>query len=358
MAISEEVQQLMSVSQSMLRKTLSQEEINGLTYYIAVSRGQGGDLSAEEKGSLEKFFEKAVNNQALNKKISKAMKGLTPEMDVVSGALAQVRNFCYKTRFVDNIDGINKKTVRNLELLENNQTVKDSEKMHLSEIGMMTDTLKSQDMIDFLDQNGLIAPGGSLDKVKSGIESSRAVLQRLNKTVDSGMDVQSGDIYLTHTNKQNALMNRDPKSFFEKAKNHVTKYQHAATLYKRDDATILGMYDTYIDQVESSINYAGSLRDIHTQEFIRLNNAGHLTKESIATINSFNQENNASISALNAKIAEYDNLAKGGDLTPKDFENILKEMQPLVDDLLVKNNDRRVMDLMYTVLESSPGLSS
>ena len=350
MAISEEVQQLMSVSQSTLKKILSQEEINGLTYYISVSREQGDDLSAEEKASLEKFFEKAVNNQALNKKLSKAMESLAPEMGEVSDALAQVRSFCYKTRFIDNVDGINKKTIRNLELLENNQTVKDSEKIHLSEIGMMTDTLKSQDMIDFLDQNGLITPGGALDKVKSGVESSRAVLQRLNKTVDSGMDVQSGDIYLTHTNKQNALMNRDPKSFFEKAKNHVTKYQHAATLYKRDDATILGMYGTYIDQVENYLNYADSLRDLHTQEFTRLYEAGQLTEEVMATVDSFNQENNMSIDALREKITEYDGIAQGGELTPKDFENILKEMQPWVDDLLAKNNDSRATDHLYAVL--------
>ena len=84
------------------------------------------------------------------------------------------------------------------------------------------------------------------------------------------MDVQSGDMYFTHTQSQNALMNRDPKSFFEKAKNHVTKYQHAATLYKMDDESLLETYNTYIDQVEDYIDYAKNLNNLHIQEFVRL----------------------------------------------------------------------------------------
>ncbi len=38
------------------------------------------------------------------------------ELAVTSKASGLVRNFCYKTRFMDNIEEINKKTARNLEL--------------------------------------------------------------------------------------------------------------------------------------------------------------------------------------------------------------------------------------------------
>ena len=286
------------------------------------------------------------------------MKSLLPEMNAVSSALGHVRSFCYKTRFIDNIDGINKKTVRNLELLENGQTVKASEKIHLSEIGMLTDTLKSQGMINLLNQHNIITPGGGLDKLQSNITLSKSVLQRLNKTVDAEMDVQSGDIYLTHTNKQNALMNRDPKSFFEKAKNYVTKYQHAATLYKRDDETLLHTYNTYIDQVEACVSFTNNLSNLHMQEFARLHDTGYLTEEIIASINSFNEETMASVYALNEQIENYDKIAQGEAVTPKDFENILKEMQPLVDDVLEKNNYNRAMTFFDVVISHAPGLSN
>ncbi len=68
--------------------------------------------------------------------------------------------------------------------------------MNLSEIGMLTDTLKSQDIINLLSSNNIITPGGKLDTVQSTISSTKEVLQRLNKKLDSGMDVQSGDMYL------------------------------------------------------------------------------------------------------------------------------------------------------------------
>ena len=130
---------------------MNQKEIDGLTHFIDVLNRQDGNLTKEEQVVLETFFENAVNNQDLNKRISKAMKSLPTEMETVLSALTQVRSFCYKTRFINNIDGINKKIVRNLELSENNQTIVASEKIHLSEIGMLTDTLKSKDIIDFFD---------------------------------------------------------------------------------------------------------------------------------------------------------------------------------------------------------------
>ena len=356
MAISDETQALIDTSQSILIKTLSQEEINGLAYFIDVASGRGDNVTTDEKLSLEKFFTNAINNQDLNKKISETMKQLSPEMGIVSRALGHVRNFCYKTRFIDNIAGINKKTIRNLELLENNQTIQTSEKIHLSEIGMLTDTLKSRDIVNALDQNGIITPGGALDKLKSEITSSESVLQRLNKTVDSGMDVQSGDIYFTHTSKQNALMNRDPKSFFEKAKNHVTKYQHASTLYKKDNATLLESYNTYVEQVGSYIKLANNLRDLHIQEFIKLHEAGQITEEMANIIIKFNAVNMESIDALNEQITNYNTIAQGEAVTPKDFENILQEMQPLVDEALRHNHRDRAMSFFYAIISNAPHL--
>ncbi len=104
-------------------------------------------------------------------------------------------------------------------------------------------------------------------------------------------------------------MNRDPKSFFEKAKNHVTKYQHAATLYKRDDETLLDTYNTYIDQVEGYINYAKDLNNLHMQEFVRLSKSGHMTEEVASAINQFSQENMTAIRALSDQIEKYDKIA-------------------------------------------------
>ena len=357
MPISIETQQLMDISQAILQQSLSQEEISGIAYFIEVANGKLNNLTNEEKASLETFFENAVNNQGLNNKISKAMKSTSPEFAEMSKALGFVRNFCYKTRFMDNIEGINKKTVRNLELLESGQTIEASEKIHLSEIGMLTDTLKSQDIINLLNSNDIITPGGKLDTIRSNISSTQEVLQRLNKKVDSGMDVQSGDMYFTHTQSQNALMNRDPKSFFEKAKNHITKYQHAATLYKRDDKTILNTYNTYIDQVDNYINHIKDLDNLHVQEFIRLTQSGHITEEAVNTINQFRQENMTTIMALSEQIEKYDKIAQEEAVSPKDFENILKEMQPLVDNALRLNNSRREMKFFAAVISNVPGFS-
>lgn len=357
MPISIETQQLMDASQAVLKQSMSQEEISSIAYFVEVASGKADNLSNEEKASLETFFENAVNNQDLNKKVSKAMKSLPEELAVTSQALGFVRNFCYKTRFMDNIEGINKKTVRNLELLESGQTVEASEKMNLSEIGMLTDTLKSQEIINLLSSNNIITPGGKLDGVRSTISSTKEVLQRLNKKIDSGMDVQSGDMYFTHTQSQNALMNRNPKSFFEKAKNHVTKYQHAATLYKRDDETLIDTYNAYIDQVEDYINYAKDLNSLHMQEFVRLSNSGHMTQEIANAIEGFSIENMTAIMALSEQIEKYDKIAQGETVTPKDFENILKDMQPLVDNALRLNNGRREMEFFGAVISSVPGLS-
>ena len=357
MAVSIETQQLINASQTVLQQSFSQEEINNIAYFIDVASGKADNLTTEEKASLETFFENAVNNQSLNKKVSKAMKSMTPELAKMSSALGFIRNFCYKTRFMDNIEGINKKTIRNLELLESGQTVETSEKIHLSEIGMLTDTLKSQDIINLLSSNDIITPGGKLDTIRSNISSTKEVLQRLNKKIDSGMDVQSGDIYFTHTQSQNALMNRNPKSFFEKAKNHVTKYQHAATLYQNDDNTILSTYNTYIDQVKDYINYAQNLDNLHMQEFIKLSQSGHMTEEIDNAINKFHQENMASIMALSEQVEKYNNIAQGEAISPKDFENILKEMQPLVDNALRLNNAKREMDFFDAVISYVPGVS-
>lgn len=357
MPLSIETQQLMDASHEVLKKSFSQEEINSIAYFVEVASGKANNLSNEEKASLETFFENAVNNQDLNKKVSKAMKSKPQELAVTSRALGFVRNFCYKTRFMDNIEGINKKTVRNLELLESGQTVEASERMNLSEIGMLTDTLKSQDVINLLSSNNIITPGGKLDGVQSTISSTKEVLKRLNKTIDSGMDVQSGDLYFTHTQSQNALMNRDPKSFFEKAKNHVTKYQHAATLYKRDDETLLGTYNTYINQVEDYINYAKNLDNLHMQMYVRLNNSGHMTQEAVNAINQFRKENMTAIAALNEQIEKFNKIAQGEAVTPKDFENILKDMQPLVDNALRLNNSRREMEFFGAVITNVPGLT-
>ncbi|MEM6338338.1 MAG: hypothetical protein AAF673_00220, partial [Pseudomonadota bacterium] len=358
MPLSIETQELIDASQPAL-KSFSQEEINSIAYFVEVGSGKANNLTTEEKASLEKFFENAINNQDLNKKVSKAMKSMPQEQKLagMSNALGFVRNFCYKTRFMDNINAINKKTVRNLELLESGQTVEASEKMNLSEIGMLTDTLKSQVIINLLSSNNIITPGGKLDGVRSTISSTKEVLQSLNKKIDSGMDVQSGDMYFTHTQSQNALMNRDPKSFFEKAKNHVTKYQHAATLYKMDDESLLETYNTYIGQVEDYIDYAKDLNNLHMQEFIRLNSSGHMTGEAANAINRFSQENMAAITALNDQIEKYDKIAEGEDITPKDFENILKDMQPLVDNALRLNNSKREMAFFDAVISNVPGLS-
>ena len=358
MPLSIETQQLMDASHEVLKKSFSQEEINSIAYFVEVASGKANNLSNEEKASLETFFENAVNNQDLNKKVSKAMKSMPQELAVTSQALGFVRNFCYKTRFMDNIDGINKKTVRNLELLESGQTVETSEKMNLSEIGMLTDTLKSQDIINLLSSSNIITPGGKLDGVRSTISSTKEVLQRLNKKIDSGMGVQSGDMYFTHTQSQNALMNRDPKSFFEKAKNHVTKYQHAATLYKRDDETLLGTYNTYINQVEDYINYAKDLNNLHMQEFARLDNSGYMTQEIANAIKKFSSlENMTAIVALSDQIEKYAKIAQGEAVTPKDFENILKDMQPLVDSALRLNNGKRQTEFFGAVISNVPGLS-
>ena len=356
MPLSIETQQLIGASQPAL-KSFSQEEINSIAYFVEVGSGKANNLTTEEKASLEKFFENAINNQDLNKKVSKAMKSMPQELAGMSNALGFVRNFCYKTRFMDNINAINKKTVRNLELLESGQTVEASEKMNLSEIGMLTDTLKSQDIINLLSSNNIITPGGKLDGVRSTISSTKEVLQSLNKKIDSGMDVQSGDMYFTHTQSQNALMNRDPKSFFEKAKNHVTKYQHAATLYKMDDESLLETYNTYINQVKDYIDYAKDLNNLHMQEFIRLSMSGHMTEQAANAINQFSQENMAAITALNEQIEKYDKIVEGEDITPKDFENILKDTQPLVDNALRLNDITREMVFFDKVISNVPGLS-
>ena len=117
MPISIETQRVMDASQAALSQSFSQQEINNIAYFINVASGKANNLTNEEKVSLETFFENAVNNQSLNKKVSKAIKSMPPELDNMATALGYIRNFCYKTRFVDNIEGINKKTVRNLELL-------------------------------------------------------------------------------------------------------------------------------------------------------------------------------------------------------------------------------------------------
>ncbi|MFK7967793.1 MAG: hypothetical protein AB8B68_01315 [Rickettsiaceae bacterium] len=65
----------------------------------------------------------------------------------------------------------------------------------------------------------------------------------------------------------------------------------------------------------------------------------------------------ASINALKEQISNYDKIAKGEALTPKDFENILKDMQPLVDNALRHNNDNRAMNFFDEVISDAPNLS-
>lgn len=173
-----------------------------------------------QKAFLATMLERAIGNKTFNSKLT----AFSQEKGNISYAKYQyavgdIKYFSYKTRHFDKINDINKKCIRNLELLNSGQKVNEFEKLSQFEFGVLCDIAKMKKQLDEYNEQGIIPETGKLRDLYNQSKQASELVKEINERAVAEERYKAGDILMVHSKK--SIASKDKKADQETVLTHT-----------------------------------------------------------------------------------------------------------------------------------------
>lgn len=205
---------------------LSQADIDAIT----LLSGQG-KLNGKDTKKIQSFLDNILGNSAYNKLFSKALEGddlTAAERDTIKS----LRYLSFKTKDIAEFPDVMRRAMRNVDKIKSGGEIAEENKLTLHELGQLK-TIKDLGKVLKSLADRVVLPS----QVQNLYGFSIAA-QNILKGVDQDLGVESSDIVMYDFERQFFLKNKRTDTEEKLTKYLVSKYSHAAQVFKAEDGSL------------------------------------------------------------------------------------------------------------------------
>lgn len=175
-------------SELQLLVTLSQ-------YLTAEKKGEDPILTPDEKTRLGNLFKNMIGNMAVNRQMNElAKKGKLKQLGITSNVADIVKEFTFRTKNIENIQTITRRTQTLIEKTRLGEIIMESEKLSLKEIGTLDSFPKAKYSVRLILKLDLQEESSELKQLIKDYKECSAVKDQIEFKLNKYSNNKSGDL--------------------------------------------------------------------------------------------------------------------------------------------------------------------